>query len=190
MKRLTDKPRTNVEAIIRFVLHSDIVLTQEQQDLSDRLFFTDMLIRKRKWTRDEVIRMIRTRFKVSQWRANQDITEAHKVFGETRKLNKQYLLSHHIEEIQLQIQMAKEKGMEDLLPKLNANLTDALNALPIEKDPLDSRPKKIVYIAGDININNEGAPGQNKKPLSAALKEADDLLQKESDGEYIEFEEQ
>jgi hypothetical protein len=190
MKRLTDKPRTNVEAIIRFVLHNDIMLTKEQQDLSDRLFFTDMLIRKRKWTRDEVIRMIRVRFQISQWRANQDITDAHKVFGETRKLNKQYLLSHHIEEIQLQIQMAKEKGMEDLLPKLNANLTDALNALPVDKDPLDSRPKKVMYVFGDINLNESSGQAENKKPLSAALKEADDLLQKNSNGEYLEFEEE
>lgn len=182
MKQL-DNPKSNVEAIIRFVNKGDIVLNAEQENLFLRLCYTDTLLRSRKYKRDDILENIRKRFGISAYRANQDITDAHKIFGETRKLNKNYLLSHHIDEIGMQIQLAKDAGRYELLPKLNDNYTYALNSIPFEAEERETPPAKIVYVF-------DGAPKTEKKDLMSVLLDADNLIKGTAkNGSYIEFEE-
>jgi hypothetical protein len=174
--------RTNVEAIIRFVCKQDIALTVEQEELFVRVSYTDNLLRSRKYKRDDIIRMIIAKYQVSNYRAAQDITDAHKIFGETRRLNKNYLISHHIEDIGLQIQAARDTGRLDLLPKLNDNFNRAIELIPDEPEDDDIRPARIIYVF-------EGAPAIAKKDLTAVLEEADKMIKGITDADYLEFEE-
>jgi hypothetical protein len=180
-----ESPKTNLEAVTRYFLKGDIALNTEQELLLQRLTFTDDKIRSRKYTRDEIIAFIVGRFKVTQWRAEQDITDTHRLFGATRKISKTYVLAQHIENIERQIHMATEARRLDLLPKLNDALTYALNSLPEEGKDYDQPPFKIVFI--------------NNSDKSAELRTVDELLLgcekmlKEKttpdDDEYLDFEE-
>lgn len=179
-------PRTNLEAVTRFLTKSDIVLNTEQEDLLQRLTFTDDKIRSRKYTRDEIISLIRNRFKISEWRAEQDITDTHRLFGQTRKISKTYVLAQHIEEIERQIQLVKEARRFELLPKLNDALTYALNSLPAEDKEHEQPPFKIVFIS---NATRQ----EDKKTVTDILTEVDALLNDTptpDNDEYLEFEEE
>lgn len=173
-------PRTDVEAVIRAFTHDDIKLTAPQQRLCDRLLFVDAQLRMRKHPAQAIVRMTMKKFGVSRFRAEMDITDAMKVFGETRKLNKAYLLSHQIIEIQRQIQTCIEKGAMELLPKLNDNLTYALNSLPPETERRENPPAQIIFV---LNENKK------TEDLADIIAEADALIKTPTDGDYIEFRE-
>ncbi len=177
-----DKPRSSVEAIIRFMSKADIVLNSEQENLFVRLCYTDTLLRSRKYKRDTVIDMLRKRFGISPYRANQDITDAHKAFGETRKLNKNYLISHHIDEIGMQIQLVKESGRLELLPKLNDNYTYALNSIPVQYEPEDHAPAKVIFVYN-------GATPVQQDTLTELLQQADNYIKASKSDDYIDYEE-
>lgn len=178
----------NIEAVVRFVLHKDITLNSEQELLMQRLQFADEQLRSRKFSRQQVINSIVTRFQVSEWRADQDITDAHRVFGQTRKLNKAYLLSFHLDDIQEQIQTAKRAGKLELLPKLNDNYTYALNSMPAEEKESDARPARIVFV-----IKGESSKQRTADEWLAEAEKLIALSSKQSNvapDEYIEFEDE
>lgn len=177
-----EKPRTNVEVLIRHLSKGDILLNSDQEQLFIRLTLADQWLRSRKYDRDTIITMLRQRFGITSYRANQDITDAHKVFGETRKLNKNFLLSHHIEEIGRQIQIILNEKRYELLPKLNDSYTYAINSIPREIEESQSSPAKIVYVFN-------GAPTMEKKDLTKVLQDADNLLKGLTHGEYIDYQE-
>ena len=176
------QPKNDVEAVIRFMLHGDIKLTASQDSLCNRLMFVDSLIRGRKFTTDQMVEQLMEKFTISQYRAQQDMYDCQKVFGETRKLTKLYLLSHHIQEIGLTIQKCKDKDMMDMLPKLFDNFTYAINSLPEDNSIKEAPPSHITYIFN-------GTPPVAQEPLDDVLKKADKLLTTSKNGEYIEFEE-
>jgi hypothetical protein len=182
MKQLGIKPRTNVDAVIRFVHYRDIVLTAEQEELMNRLQFVDEKQRTRKFDRQQIINAVRSRFGISEWRADQDITDAHRVFGTTRKLNKNYLIAHHLDDIQQQIQLAKNARRLDLLPKLNDNFTYALNSMPPDEQITDTAPVKIVFVV------KESTASKTVDDLIAEARKMLDL--KPEADEYIEFQDE
>src|SRR5574343_604515 len=112
-------PKDDFEAVVRAFTHEDITLTPRQQQLSERLMFVDAQLRMRRHTQDAIIRMNMKKFGVTRHRAERDIVDTMKLFGESRKLNKAYLMSHHIDEIQRQIQTCIEAKKMELIPKLN-----------------------------------------------------------------------
>ena len=176
-----EKPRTNVDAIIRFMTKGDIILNADQESLFVRICWTDTMLRSRKYKRDDILSISQKRFSISPYRANQDITDTHKVFGETRKLNKNYLISHHIDTIGRHIQLAEESSRLDLLAKLNDNLTYAINSIPPEVDQPDQHTAKIVYVY-------EGAPKTEKQDILSLLKQADDYIKGKKNADYIDYE--
>lgn len=180
--RSANVPKSHLEAVIRFVKDKDIVLNPEQEKYMQRLLYADELARSRKYTRQQIINMLVSRFDVSNWRADEDITDSHKVFGQTRKINKAYLLSFHLDDIQEQISLAKQARRLDLLPKLNDNLTYALNSLPPEEKETEAAPAKIIFIIKD--------GGAKTMDVDAILAEAEKLLKTDQADEYIDFEEQ
>jgi hypothetical protein len=181
--RSKNVPKSHLEAVLRFVKEKDIILNPEQERYMQRILYADELIRSRKYTRQQVINMIVTRFDVSKWRADEDVTDTHKVFGATRKISKGYILSFHLDDIQEQILLAKQARRLDLLPKLNDNLTYALNSLPPEEKESDRAPAKIVFIIKDRS--------NKTMDVDAILAEAEKLIKQDfSSNEYIDFEEQ
>lgn len=179
--RTTHKPKSYIDAVIRFINHKDIVLTPDQEQFMQRLQFADELIRSRKYVRQQIINQIAARFQVSDWRADQDITDTHRVFGASRKINKAYLLSFHLDDIQEQINLAKQARRIELLPKLNDNYTYALNSLPAEEKESDSAPAKIIFVIKD--------KADNQRDIDTILAEAENLIKQNHTDEYIQFEE-
>jgi hypothetical protein len=174
----------NIEAVKRWIHRQDISLNSEQEELLQRLHYCDEKIRSRKFSRDEIVTAIRTRFSVSQWRAELDITEAHNVFGVSRKLNKNYLISEHIENIGRHIKLAEELKRIDLLQKLNDSYTYALNSLPADSEINKSSPAKIIFVIKGSD--------KHRKTVDELIAEADNLIKATvaDDGEYIEYDDQ
>lgn len=174
---------SNLEAVQRYIHHQDISLNSEQEQLLHRLQFADEKIRSRKFGRDEIITALRTRFGISKWRAEVDITEAHSVFGQTRRINKNYLMAQHLEDVARHIKLAESAKRLDLLPKLNDNYTYALNSLPSDNELNKHAPAKIIFVIKGFD--------EKKKNIDELLSEVDELLKKTvPDGDYIEFTEQ
>lgn len=178
--QLKEAPKTDLEAVTRAFTHGDIVLNKQQQELSDRLLFVDAHLRMRRRNNDAIIRMTMKKFGVTRYRAERDIVETMKLFGESRKLNKAYLVSHHINEIQRQIQTCIEKGVMDLIPKLNDNLIYALNSLPVEADQRESPPAQIIF------VYNAPSPVKEES-LEDVLNQADSIIKNPTNGDYLEF---
>jgi len=173
--------KTNIDTVIRHVLHQDVVLSADQEALLLRIQFADQHLRERKHTRDDIVALIVGRFGVSRWRAEQDITDAHKAFGATRKLNKTYMLSHHIDTIERQIQMAMDAKDIKSLPRLNDNLTAAINALPDSVDDKDAAPVRIVFVVKDAGPRR--SIDELLKTVAAEINEPDNSVE---DAEYEE----
>jgi hypothetical protein len=171
-----------VEAVIQYLVNDSVRLTSSQDALCTRLIRVDAMIRSRKHTTEQIIENMMEEFQITRYRAEQDMYDCHKVFGATRKLSKQYLISHHIEEIALTIKKCQEAGQTEMLPKLFDNYTYALNSLPVEEEAKEAPPAQITFVF-------QGAPPVDQKPLGEVLQEADKLL-KPTNGEYIEYEEE
>jgi hypothetical protein len=176
------QPKNDVDAVIRHLVHNDVNLTASQDQLCTRLMYVDTLISARVKTTDEIIEDLREKFHVSQVRARQDIYDCHKVFGDARKINKNYILSHHIDDIRLMIQKIITAKEYSLLPKFYDNLTYAVNSLPVNDDTKEAPPTHITFVFN-------GPPPVAQEPLEDVLAEADKLLKPTVDGEYIEYEE-
>lgn len=174
------KPKADTEAVIRFLLHQDVKLNASQDALCNRVIYVDGLIRSRKYTKEQMIQLVVEKFDVNQFRAIRDLEAAHKIFGETRKISKAYLLSHHIEEIGIMIEKCKEEGVYDLLHKLFDNYTYALNSLPEMEDAKEAPPAQITFVFN-------GTPPVDQSPLEDVLTEADNLLTN-TDADYIDYE--
>lgn len=174
------KPKDDTEAVIRFLLHQDVKLNTTQDGLCNRVLYVDGLIRSRKYPKEQIVDLVVEKFGVNKIRALRDIDAAHKIFGETRKISKAYLLSHHIEEIAIMIQKCKDEGHVDLLPKLFDNYTYALNSLPEMEETKEAPPAQITFVFN-------GAAPVEQEPIEDVLAEADNLLTN-SDGEYIDYE--
>lgn len=174
--------KSNLEALERFVHKKDITLTVEQEELMQRIMHADEKSRSGIHDRQAIIESIVTRFSVSKWRADQDISDAHKLFGGVRKLNKNYLLSRHIERIEKHIKIAETARNLKELRGLNDSLTHALNSLPQEVENLEATPTTIIFI---VKAPDE----QKKKTVEDLLKEAEAITKQLPENEYIEFEE-
>jgi hypothetical protein len=181
-KALMQLPKTDLEAVERFLTKANIVLSAEQEELLKRLVFVDEKLRSRRHNRDEIISLCRARFGVSAYRAERDISEAQRLWGKTRKTSKQYVINGHIEDIQRQIQMAMDAGRLDLLPKLNDNLTYALNSLPEEKDDREQPTVKIVFVTS-------AKTETDNRTIDQLISEANQLLEAD-DHDYIDYEEE
>lgn len=182
IEKISAKNGNDVETLISFIIKGDRELTSKQHEFLQRLQFADMLIKERKWTREEVVQMNQEKFNTSKWRADQDITDCHKVFGSTRKINKNYLMAHHLDEIEKHIQLAKEKGRLDLLAKLNDNYTYALNSIPSDAKDFAETPANIVFV-----INNETM--KQDKSVEDLLAEVDQLINQVPEEDYLEYDE-
>ncbi len=184
LNRITGKvPKTHIEAIERYIQHGDIALTDDQKELMLRIQYADEKKRSRILDREEIIKLLMARFGISKWRAEQDITDAHRLFGTTRKLNKNYLLAQHIENIEKQIATFEKAHQYSLIPKLNDNYTYALNSLQQDQAEHEVSPTTIIFVV-------KAPSDEKKKTVEELLAEADKLLKKSTNqNDYIEYEE-
>lgn len=172
--------------ILRFYTHDDIVLTAEEEGILKRWVHCDKLILQRKFTSAQIIEKMMELFSISRYTAQSDIRQTHALFGQTRTISKQYILSHHIEDIQLAIERIKyDKSLAHLLPKFYAELTKA-TALLSDEIAKEKTPVPTVYI-GSVRVNG-AAPESGELSFEEAKKRWEEKKKKRSESEYTDFE--
>lgn len=196
---LLPKKREAYVAIRRFMIDGDVTLREEEEKILNRWIFTDALMRAKEDDEDGMIKKIVDQFTVSPYTARNDIYYTQRLFADSRKIVKKYLIHHHLDRIDQDIQrirkllFANKKKVDDTeydyipdakemaaLAKLHETYTYTLNSMP-DDDLEDKQPPPIFQFIL--------APGQViERPLmlEEALKKSDEILdmKKNTDGIY------
>lgn len=195
---LLPKKRDAFTAIKRFMTMSDITLKVEEEAILKRWEFCDALLRSKEYDEETIIAKIVEMYNVSTFTARNDIGNAQRLFADSRKLNKKYLIHLHLERIDKDIQyvrkklFAKQKDKEGkeydpsidakelgAYAKLLESYTYTLNSIP-EDIQNDKQPPPIFQFLL--------APGQvidRPMEIDEAIAGADAfLLSKNDDGVY------
>ena len=195
---LLPKKREAFIAIKRFMMDGDVTLRDEEEKILNRWIFTDALLKAKDLDEEGMIAKIVEQFTVSPFTARNDIYYTQRLFADSRKIVKKYLIHHHLDRIDQDIQRLrkllfnnKKKVGEDVydyvpdakelaaLAKLHETYTYTLNSMP-EDAQLDKQPPPVFQFIL--------APGQViDKPmmLEDAKKQANDIIMKQNpDGTY------
>jgi len=195
---LLPKKREAFIAIKRFMMDGDVTLRDEEEKILNRWIFTDALLKAKDLDEEGMIAKIVEQFTVSPFTARNDIYYTQRLFADSRKIVKKYLIHHHLDRIDQDIQRLrkllfnnKKKVGEDVydyvpdakelaaLAKLHETYTYTLNSMP-EDAQLDKQPPPVFQFIL--------APGQViDKPmmLEDAKKQATDIIMKQNpDGTY------
>lgn len=184
-------------AIKRFMTDGDINLKIEEEEILNRWIYCDALLRAKELNEEAIVKKLTEGYGIAPITARRDIESTQKLFADVRKINKKYLIKHHLDRIDEDIQKMRKRlfihvdkdGKEtEVTPdakelaaysKLLEAYTYTLNSVPEEaqKDPL---PPPI--------FNFQLAPGQViEKPMSVdeALAEAEiTTLEPDQEGVY------
>jgi len=195
---LLPKKREAFIAIKRFMMDGDVTLRDEEEKILNRWIFTDALLKAKDLDEEGMIAKIVEQYTVSPFTARNDIYYTQRLFADSRKIVKKYLIHHHLDRIDQDIQRLrkllfnnKKKVGEDVydyvpdakelaaLAKLHETYTYTLNSMP-EDAQLDKQPPPVFQFIL--------APGQViDKPmmLEDAKKQATDIIMKQNpDGTY------
>lgn len=200
---LLPKKRDAFVAIKRFMCDGGVTLKVEEESILNRWIFCDALLRAKDDDEESIIKKIAEKFNVSTFTARNDIGYTQRMFADARKINKRYLIHHHLQRIDEDIQRMRKNLFEvvtddqgkqtQCIPtskelaayaKLLETYTYTLNSIP-EDVQVDKQPPPI--------FNFLLAPGQLiEAPLQLddALAKADAiLLKKNKNGVYSMTEE-
>lgn len=196
---LLPKKREAYVAIRRFMIDGDVTLREEEEKILNRWIFTDALLRAKEENEDGVIAKIVEQYNVSPYTARNDIYYTQRLFADSRKIVKKYLIHHHLDRIDRDIQLIRNKlfsvdvekdGTKTqcipdakeiaALAKLHETYTYTLNSMPEDLIEDKQPPPIFQFIL---------APGQViERPLmlEEALKKSDEILdmKKNTDGIY------
>jgi len=190
---LLPKKREAFIAIKRFMMDGDVTLRDEEEKILNRWIFTDALLKAKDLDEEGMIAKIVEQFTVSPFTARNDIYYTQRLFADSRKIVKKYLIHHHLDRIDQDIQRLrkllfnnkKKVGDEEYdyvpdakelaaLAKLHETYTYTLNSMP-EDAQLDKQPPPVFQFIL--------APGQViDKPmmLEDAKKQANDIIMKQN----------
>lgn len=167
---------------------SEVVLSADEDKILARWLHCDALIRSRKHKNAEIIEMLVDRFSVSKFTAEKDIAQTYALFGQVRVMSKQYVVTHAIENIQLQIQRFEtDKSLVHLVPKLYQELARFQSMLPDEvaKKKL---PTPTIHI-GSLTINNNNTEaGKPAMSIEEAREKWKQRKAKKDNDDYIDHE--
>ena len=159
---------------------SGVVLNATEEKMLSRYMYAHGLLSERKYTREQVAEKIKELHGVSIHTARIDINNTYSLIFTVTDDYKRYTLVHHIEFIEQKIrQWENDKSLASLLPKLLAEKTRAILALPVEQTNPDV-PAPVIIINTTVNIT----PKMN---IVQAMAEADKLIEFEKNHEEIEF---
>lgn len=196
--QLLPKKRDAYSAIRRFMCDGDVTLKVEEDKILNRWIYCDALLKAKEKNEDEIIAELVENYKVSTFTARNDIAYTQRLFADARKINKKYLIQHHLQRIDEDIERMrrdlfkittdKEGKIIQHTPdskelaayaKLMEAYTYTLNSIP-EEIQVDKQPPPIFQFIL--------APGQViERPmlLEDAMQEADAVLLKQNkDGVY------
>lgn len=192
------KKRQAFDAILRFMTRDDITLSAEEERILNRWIYCDSLMRSKQYTDEQIIQKMIDAYQVSVFTANNDINYAQDLFAKSRRLNKKYLIHHHLQRIDEDLERIRkslfkvikgEDGAPDYYPsidakemaalaKLHETYTYTLNSIPEELQKSILPPPIFQFLL---------APGQViTRPMSTeeAMAKADILLKENKDGVF------
>lgn len=196
--RYLPKKRPAFVAIRKFMCDGDVKLHVEEEAILNRWIYCDALLREKEKNEEQIIDDLVQKFNISPFTARQDITNTQRLFADARKINKKYLIHHHLQRIDEDIQrlrkvffsVATDKDGNPVqnvpdekelsaYAKLMEAYTYTLNSIP-EEIQVDKQPPPIFQFLL--------APGQViEKPMQIedALQKAEAILLKQNpDGVY------
>lgn len=171
--------------IIKFMSNeeSGIVLTGIEERILARLIYTHGLLTERKWNSEEIAEKVKERFAVSIHTARNDINKSYRLFSTVSTDYKKFTLKHHVEYIdQLIREWSHDKSLKSLIPKLLAEKTRAVQAMPVDEQP-PNIPAPVIIINSTSNIESPVADAD-------LLEAADELIKFEKEKEYLEFQDE
>lgn len=193
---LLPKVRDAYTAIQRFMTEGGVTLKADEEKILNRWIYVDGLLKAKELDEDGMIKAIVANYHISEWTARTDISNTQKLFANARKVNKRYLIHHHLERMDKDIQYIRQRMFSKIKdddgteyePSIDAKelaayakmmeaYTYALNSVP-DETVADKQPPPIFQFIL--------APGQMlDKPLELddAIRMADELI-KNSDGVY------
>lgn len=187
---LLPKKREAFVAIRRFMCDGDVTLKVEEEAILNRWIFCDALLKAKEDDEDAIIDKIMSQFGVSHITARKDISNTQRLFADARRINKKYLIHHHLERIDRDIQLIRKKlfsiDIKDGNPvqsvpdskemaayaKLLETYTYTLNSIP-EEVQIDKQPPPVFQFIL--------APGQvinSPLALEDAIAKADEIILK------------
>ena len=167
---------------------SQVVLTVDEDKILLRWLHCDTLIRSRKYRTADIIQQMIEKFSISRFTAEKDIAQTNALFGQVRAMSKQYVISHAIENLQIQIHKAEnDKSLVHLVPALNRELRAFSALLP---DEVAKKKVEIPHIhIGSLTINNVT---NGEKPVVIDINEArkkwKERKAKKTNDDYIDHE--
>jgi hypothetical protein len=187
-------------AIKRFMCQGDVTLKGEEEEILNRWIYCDKLLRAKEDNEEGIIKKIVEAFGVSKFTASNDINNTQRLFADARTINKKYLIHHHLQRIDEDIQKIRMRLFEKVsvggemvqsIPdakemaayaKLLESYTYTLNSIP-EEIQKDRQPPPIFQFLL--------APGQViETPLAIddAIEKADEIILKQNNNGTYEME--
>lgn len=196
--RYLPKKRPAFVAIRKFMCDGDVKLHVEEEAILNRWIYCDALLREKEKNEEQIIDDLVQKFTISPFTARQDITNTQRLFADARKINKKYLIHHHLQRIDEDIQRLRKaffqdrKGLKSVpdakelsaYAKLMEAYTYTLNSIP-EEIQVDKQPPPIFQFIL--------APGQViEKPMQIedAMQKADEILLKQNPEGVYEMQEE
>lgn len=194
---LLPKKREAFAAIKRFMCDGDVTLRTEEEVMLSRWIYADALMKEKEDTDDQIIKKLMDEYGIQKQTATSDLANAQKLFAAARSINKKYLIHHHLQRIDQDIQKIrkslftytdKDGTVKPSTPdskemaayaKLLDSYTYTLNSVPDEEVKDKMPPPVFQFLL---------APGQMiEKPMKVAdaMSEAEEIIMKENkDGVY------
>lgn len=194
---LLPKKREAFAAIKRFMCDGDVTLRTEEEVMLSRWLYADALLKEKEDTEDQIIAKLMAEYGIARQTAVSDIANTQKLFAAARTINKKYLIHHHLQRIDQDIQKIRKSlytYVDDegkVMPtspdakklaayaKLLEVYTYTLNSVPDEAVRDKLPPPVFQFLL---------APGQTiEKPMGVdeALSQAEEIIMKENaDGVY------
>jgi len=190
-KRLPLLPlkRDAFKAILRFLTNGDVRLKVEEEAILKRWEHCDMLLRAKSKSEQQIADEIVEKFYVSVHTARNDIYNTQQLFAKSRQINKKYLIHHHLERIDRDIQLIRSKLFSKsddgkliipnskemvALAKMYETYTYTLNCVPEEQLEDKQPPPVFQFIL---------APGQvieRPMQITDAINMADEIILKQN----------
>ena len=191
------KKREAFAAIKRFMCDGDVTLRTEEEVMLSRWLYADALLKEKEDTEEQIIEKLVAEYGIAKHTAMSDIANTQKLFAAARTINKKYLIHHHLQRIDEDIQKIrkslfsytdKDGTTNPCTPdskemaayaKLLETYTYTLNSVPDEAVKDNLPPPVFQFLL---------APGQTiEKPMGVdeALSQAEEIIMKENaDGVY------
>lgn len=195
---LLPKKREAFTAIRRFMCDGDVTLKVEEEKILDRWIVCDAMMRAKEKDEQGIIDELVRLYTISPFTARNDIAYTQRLFADARKINKKYLIHHHLQRIDEDIQKIRKVLFETTTEEDGK----VIQHIPTEKDMaayakmLEAYTYTLNSVPEEIQVDKQPppvfqfllAPGQViDKPmeLEDALAKADAIILKQNpDGVY------